>query len=98
VVIVSFGDKATEDVFVGKNSRDSRRIPRALWPIARRKLDMLNAATDIQDLRMPPANRLEKLRGNLARFHSIRVNDQFRVIFVWASGNASEVRVLDYHD
>lgn len=97
-MIVGFGDKTTEDLFIGKNSRDARRIPRDLWPIARRKLDMLNAAADIRDLRVPPANRLEKLRRNLARFHSMRVNDQFRVIFVWANGNASEVRVLDYHD
>jgi proteic killer suppression protein len=97
-VIVGFGDKTAEDIFVGKNSRDARRIPQELWSIARRKLDMLNAATDIQDLRAPPANRLERLRGNRAKFHSIRVNDQFRIIFVWTKGNASEVRVLDYHD
>jgi len=97
-VIGDFGDKTTEDVFVGTNSRDARRIPQELWPIVRRKLDMLNAAVDLQDLRVPPANRLEKLRGDLARFHSIRVNDQYRIIFVWAEGNASEVRVLDYHD
>jgi len=97
-VIVGFGDKSAEDIFVGRNSRDARRFPQELWPIARRKLDMLNAAADIHDLRVPPANRLEKLRGNLAKFHSIRVNDQFRIIFVWANGNASEVRVLDYHD
>ena len=97
-MIVSFGDKTTEDIFVGKNSRDARRVPQELWPIARRKLDMLNAATDIQDLRVPPANRLEKLRASLVRFHSIRVNDQFRIIFVWANDNASDVRVLDYHD
>ena len=97
-MIVGFGDKTAEDVFVGKNSRDARRVPQSLWPIARRKLDMLNAATDIKDLRVPPANRLEKLRGNLGRFHSIRVNDQFRIVFVWANGNASDVRILDYHD
>jgi toxin HigB-1 len=97
-VIVGFGDKTTGDIFTGRKSREARRIPQDLWGVARRKLDMLNAASDLQDLRVPPANRLEKLRGDLARFHSIRVNDQFRVIFVWANGNASEVRVLDYHD
>lgn len=97
-MIVGFGDKATEDIFTGRKSRDARRIPQDLWRVARRKLDMLNAAADLQDLRVPPANRLEKLRGDLVRFHSIRVNDQFRVIFVWANGNASEVRVLDNHD
>jgi proteic killer suppression protein len=97
-VIVGFGDKTTEDIFTGRKSREARRIPQDLWAVARRKLDMLNAAADLQDLRVPPANRLEKLRGNLALFHSIRVNDQFRIIFVWANGNASEVRVLDYHD
>lgn len=97
-MIIGFGDKTTEDLFTGRKSRDARRIPQALWGVCRRKLDMLNAAADLQDLRVPPANRLEKLRGDLAQFHSIRVNDQFRVIFVWTNGNASEVRVLDYHD
>jgi toxin HigB-1 len=97
-VIVGFGDKTAEDIFIGRSSREARRIPREIGPVVRRKMDMLNAAADLQDLRVPPANRLEKLRGDLARFHSIRVNDQYRVIFVWANGNASGVRVLDYHD
>jgi proteic killer suppression protein len=97
-VIVGFADKTTEDVYVGRNSREARRIPREIWPVVRRKLDLINAAADLKDLRVPPANRLEKLRGDLARFHSIRVNDQYRVTFVWANGNASAVQVLDYHD
>jgi toxin HigB-1 len=97
-VIASFGDKTTEYIFVGKNSTDARKIPQDIWPIARRKLDMINAATDLNDLRVPPANRLKRLKGKLKRFHCIRVNDQYRVIFVWASRNAHEVQVLDYHD
>jgi proteic killer suppression protein len=68
-----------------------------LWPVAHRKLDMLNAAHDLLDLRVPPGNKLEKLRGDLAGFWSIRINDQFRVIFRFAEGNASDVRIADYH-
>jgi toxin HigB-1 len=84
-------------LFVGKNSRESRKIPQAIWNVVRRKLDMLNAAVALQDLRVPPANRLEALAGDLKEFHSIRVNDQYRVIFVWKDGNASQVQVTDYH-
>ena len=97
-VIVGFGDQTSEDIFLGRNSKDARRIPQEVWPVARRKLDMLHAAGDLKDLRVPPANRLEKLRGDLAGFHSIRINDQYRVIFAWAGNQASQVRVLDYHD
>ena len=96
-MIVGFGDQATEDLFHGIDSKQARTIPKDVWTVAFRKLDMLNAAPDLMDLRAPPSNRLEKLRGNLAGFFSIRVNDQFRVIFRWANGNASDVRIVDYH-
>ncbi|MBS2032901.1 MAG: type II toxin-antitoxin system RelE/ParE family toxin [Deltaproteobacteria bacterium] len=97
LVIQAFGDKATEDIFNGINSREARRIPRTVWPVVQRKLDMLNAATDLRDLTSPPGNRLEALRGNLAGKHSIRVNDQYRIVFRWMNGNAYDVVVTDYH-
>jgi len=96
-VIRGFGDQTTEDIFHGRNTKHARRVPRAIWPIAARKLDMINRATSIHDLRVPPRNRLEKLKGELAGFYSIRVNQQFRVVFRFAHGDASDVRVLDYH-
>jgi len=73
------------------------KIPSAVQEIGRRKLRMLNNAVDIIDLRIPPANRLEKLSGDLKSFFSIRINDQWGVIFKWSAGNASEVEILDYH-
>ena len=97
-MIAGFGDKTTEDIYVGTNSRAARSIPRDIWPIVRRKLDMVNAAAALQDLRVPPANRLEKLKGDLAKFHSIRVNAQYRIVFIWSDGHAKDVQVLDYHD
>ena len=68
-----------------------------LWKTASRKLDMLNAAHELRDLMVPPANRLEGLHGNLAGKHSIRINDQFRIVFRWKDGNAHEVQIKDYH-
>lgn len=96
-MIVGFGDEATEDVFHGDNTKAARRIPTALWKIACRKLDMLNAAHQLHDLMVPPGNRLEALHGDLAGHHSIRINDQFRIVFEWKDGNAHDVRVRDYH-
>jgi toxin HigB-1 len=96
-VIASFGDKATRDVFDGVDSKDARSIPKQPWKIAQRKLDMLDAAHDLMDLEAPPSNRLEKLKADLAGFWSIRVNDQYRVIFRFANGNADAVRIGDYH-
>jgi proteic killer suppression protein len=93
----SFGDKATEDIFNGENSREARTIPNSLWKAAARKLDLVNAAHDLLDLRSPPGNRLELLKGSLAGFHSIRVNDQYRIVFKWVGHGADKVRVLDYH-
>jgi proteic killer suppression protein len=96
-MILDFGDQATEDVFNGTDSKAARRIPVRLWPIAARKLDMLNAAKEIRDLQSPPGNRLEKLKRSLAGFHSIRINDQYRIIFRWVDGNSRQVRITDYH-
>jgi proteic killer suppression protein len=96
-MIDSFGDRRTEDLYHGRETSRSRRVSAALREATLFKLDMLNAATSISDLRSPPSNRLEKLRGELRDFHSIRVNDQRRVIFRWTNGEASAVRLIDYH-
>ena len=96
-MILSFSDQATADVFHGNNTKAARRIPAIVWRTARRKLDMLNAAHELRDLMAPPANQLEALRGNLRGFHSVRINDQFRIVFKWVEGNVRDVRITDYH-
>lgn len=96
-MILEFGDQATADIFHGENTKAARRIPPVVWRVVGRKLDLLNAAHELHDLRVPPGNRLEALRGKLAGFHSMRINDQFRIIFIWADGNAKDVQVTDYH-
>ena len=96
-MIVNFRDEATEDIFHGSNTKAARRIPATLWKIACRKLDMLNAAHELHDLMVPPGNRLEALHGELVGRHSIRINDQFRIVFRWVDGNAHDVQVTDYH-
>ena len=96
-MIQSFGDKSTEDIFHGDNSKEARKIPHDVWKIAFRKLDQINAAKNLDDLKQPPGNRLEALRGGLKGFHSIRINGQYRVIFVWTGHEASKVRIVDYH-
>ncbi len=96
-MITDFADAATEDVFNGDDTKAARSLPRDLWSVIRRKLDMLNAATTLLDLRVPPNDRLEALKGNLKGKHSIRVNDKYRVVFKWKDGQASAVQVTDYH-
>jgi proteic killer suppression protein len=96
-VIASFGDQATRDVFDDENSRTARSIPKDIWKVAQRKLDQLNAAHLIEDLRVPPGNRLEALRGDLAGYWSIRVNDQYRIVFQFNDGHAKDVKIVDYH-
>ena len=96
-MIIDFGDKSTEDIFNGSNTKFARKITQNLWPIAFRKLDMINSAQQLKDLLIPPANRLEKLKGRLAKFQSIRINDQYRIIFIWSDGNAHNVTITDYH-
>ena len=93
-MIKSFGDKETEKVW---NRVRSKKLPTEIQNIARRKLRMLNNSQNINDLRIPPANRLEKLSGNLKDYYSIRINNQWRVIFIWEMGNALETRIIDYH-
>jgi toxin HigB-1 len=95
-MIVSFGDR-TEDIFHGHDTKAARRIAPALWTRVQAKLDLLNASATLEDLRVPPSNRLEKLRGNWSGFYSVRVNDQYRVVFHFVSGNAVNVSCVDYH-
>ena len=96
-MIESFGDSATEDIFHRKNTGRVRRFPAAIVSSATRKLDMLEAAHDLRNLSVLPGNRLEILRGNLKGFYSIRVNDQWRVVFRWSDGSAEDVSLTDYH-
>ena len=93
-MISSFGSKSTERIWAGERVKD---LPPSIQEVARRKLRMLNNAQDLTDLRVPPANRLEKLAGGLKGYHSIRINDQWRIIFKWKNGTASEVEIIDYH-
>lgn len=96
-MIRSFGNKATEDIFDGVNSREARRIPVAVWKVTERKLGHINAATSLNDLAAIPGNRLEKLHGDMEGFYGVRVNDQSRIVFQWSEGNADKVRITDYH-
>jgi proteic killer suppression protein len=93
-MIKSFGDKETEKIW---NGIFSKKLPSDIQPIARRKLRMINNAQDINDLRLPPGNRLEKLRGDLRDFYSIRINNKWRIIFKWIGSDAYEVLIIDYH-
>lgn len=93
-MIKSFGDKETEKIY---QLERSRRLPNDIQQIALRKLRMLNNSKNINDLRMPPANRLEKLSGNLADKYSIRINNQWRICFEWNDGDAYDVEIVDYH-
>lgn len=95
-VIVSLGDKATEAVYHGEPYKLAARLPSAVRESALRKLDVLDAAHPLSDLRRPPGNRLEALRGRLRGFHSVRINDQWRLVFRWVGGNAHDVRITDY--
>jgi toxin HigB-1 len=98
MVIESFADKATEDIFNGINSIEARRrLPKALWRVAFRKLDQLDSATQLDDLRVPPGNRLEALKGSRREQHSIRINDQYRICFEWTGPGAHNVEIVDYH-
>lgn len=93
-MIISFGDSETEQVWLGIRVK---KLPIEIQNIGRRKLRMLNNSVDLADVRIPPANRLEKLAGKLKDFYSIRINDQWRIVFKWNSGNASAVEIIDYH-
>lgn len=93
-MIVSFGDKTTQKIWEGEWVKS---FSTATQEITRRKLRMLNNSLDMKDLMIPPSNRIEKLKGRLKDFYSIRVNDQWRIIFRWENGNAYNVELIDYH-
>ncbi|MCB0646163.1 MAG: type II toxin-antitoxin system RelE/ParE family toxin [Saprospiraceae bacterium] len=94
-MIKSFADRETEKIWKGTKSKV---LPPEIQQVARRKLRMINNAESINDLRIPPANRLKKLQGELLDFYSIRINDQWRIIFNWEINNAEEVQITDYHE
>ena len=96
-MIINFKSQATQDIYDGISSKEARKIPLTIWKVAQRKLDMINAALNITDLRVPPGNRLEALKGDLERFHSVRINDQYRIIFRFKDSNAYDVEITDYH-
>jgi toxin HigB-1 len=95
-MIISFKGQLAEDLFLDRFTGITRRFPSELRGVAQRKLQYLNSANRLEDLRSPPGNRLELLKGNLAGFHSIRINDQWRIIFCWEQG-ARQVQIIDYH-
>ena len=97
-MIEGFADQGTRDIAYGVNSSAARRAcPQHLWPAARRRLDTLERASSLDDLARYPGNRLETLRGNRRGQHSIRINDQYRICFVWQPGRADAVEITDYH-
>lgn len=96
-MIRTFADGATEDIWHGINTKAARSIPRALWPIARRKLDQIDSVSKLEDLGVPPGNRLHELKADRAGYHAIRVNDQYRITFRFEGPDAFEVRCEDYH-
>ena len=93
-MILDYSSVETEKIW---NGEFSKKLPANIQEVARRKLRMLNNAQEIADLKIPPANRLEKLSGRLKDYHSIRINDKWRTIFKWSAGNASSVSIVDYH-
>ena len=97
-MIRSFRDSATEDIFNGRDTRSARRrCPPVLWRVAGRKLDHVDSVVRLDELRMPPGNRLEALAGNRAGQFSIRINDQYRICFVWTETGPADVEIVDYH-
>ncbi|NCR26973.1 MAG: plasmid maintenance system killer protein [Microcystis aeruginosa LE13-04] len=97
-MILSFRNRATEDIFNGEDTKKARKVcPRNLWNVARRKLDLVDSATSLDDLRIPPNNRLEVLVGDRQGQYSIRINDQYRICFIWTVNGAKMVEIVDYH-
>ena len=97
-MIRSFANGGTEDVFNGRNTKAARRVcPREIWPVAARKLEHLDSAERLEDLRVLPGNRLEALVGDRRGGYSIRINQRYRICFRWATGGPSEVEIVDYH-
>jgi proteic killer suppression protein len=96
-VIRTLADDTTRDIWNGVNSKAARRIPKALWPVVQRKLDQIDSVTKLDDLRVPPGNRLHALKGDLVGYHAIRINDQYRIVFRVEGQDAFDVRCTDYH-
>jgi proteic killer suppression protein len=96
-MIESFGNRLAEDLFYDRRSRATRSFPPELRRVARRKLLYIHDAAELKDLRVPPGNRLESLRGDRKGCHSVRINEQWRVVFRWRGGSAFEVEIVDYH-
>lgn len=97
MVIRNFEDRTAEDLFNGRDTKAARRLQKSLWKSAGRKLEMLDTARSLAELAALPGNRLEKLHGDLVNSYSIRINDQFRIIFRWENVNAFDVWIADYH-
>jgi proteic killer suppression protein len=96
-MIINFKNQCAQDVYDGANSRYARQLPKTLHDKARRLFDQLNAVTQVESLKVPPGNQLEKLKGNLKDYWSIRINKQWRIIFRWEAGHAYDVEIIDYH-
>ena len=96
-MIESFGNRLAEDLFFDRRSRETRAFPPELMRVARRKVLYLHDAAELNDLRVPPGNRLELLKGRWKGYHSIRINDQWRLVFRWEQGHVQDVTVVDYH-
>ncbi len=97
-MIQSFRNPGTEDIFNGKNTRSARRTcPRSLWKVATRKLDQIDSVSSLNEIRVPPGNRLEALAGDRQEQYSIRINDQYRICFLWTDTGPDSVEIVDYH-
>jgi len=97
-MIRSFKSVGSEDIFDGVASRAARRCcPQSIWPVARRKLDQINRVRKISELKVPPGNQLERLKGNRENQYSIRINQQYRICFTWEEGHAYDIEITDYH-
>jgi toxin HigB-1 len=97
-MIQSFKNAGTEDIFYGENTKESRKIcPSSIWKIAARKLDQIDSVTVLSELKIPPNNKLEALSGDRKGQYSIRINDQYRICFVWTETGPDQVEIVDYH-
>ncbi len=97
-MIVTFKNQATEDIFNGENTKNARKLcPHSLWKVSVRKLDQLDSVVTLEELKVPPGNRLESLSGNRKEEFSIRINDQYRICFKWSEPGPFDVEITDYH-
>ena len=96
-MIRTLADDTTRDIWNGVNTKAARRIPRAIWPVVRRKLDQIDAVARLDDLKVPPGNRLHALKDDRSGFHAVRVNEQYRIVFRFEGADAFDVLCTDYH-